>query len=33
MLLDSEDDFGFGELKSEFTDMKANPISGNDEAI
>ena len=33
-LLDSEDDFGFGELKSEFTDMKKrNPISGNDKAI
>ena len=32
--LDSEDDFGFGELKAEFTDMKKrNPISGNDEAI
>ena len=33
-LLDSEDDFGFGELKAEFTDMKKrNPVSGNDEAI
>ena len=33
-LLDSDDDFGFGELKAEFTDMKKrNPVSGNDEAI
>ena len=32
--LDSEDDFGFGELKAEFTDLKKrNPISGQDEAI
>jgi hypothetical protein len=33
-LLDSEDDFGFGELTSEFTDIKKrNPVSGADEAI
>lgn len=33
-LLDSDDDFGFGELKSEFTDVKKrNFVSGNDEAI
>ena len=33
-LLDSSDDFGFGELYSDFTDMqKRNPISGADEAI
>ena len=33
-LLDSDDDFGFGELKAEFTDLKKrNPISGADEAI
>ena len=33
-LLDSSDDFGFGELFSEYTDQKKrNPISGADEAI
>ena len=33
-LLESDDDFGFGELYSDFTDMKKrNPISGQDEAI
>jgi len=33
-LLDSDDDFGFGELYSDFTDMKKrNPTSGADEAI
>ena len=33
-LLDSSDDFGFGELYSDFTDMKKrNPTSGADEAI
>ena len=33
-LLESDDDFGFGELYSEFTDQKKrNPVSGNDEAI
>ena len=33
-LLDSDDDFGFGEMKAEFTDMKKkNFVSGNDEAI
>ena len=33
-LLDGFDDFGFGELKAEFTDMKKkNFVSGNDEAI
>ena len=33
-LLDSSDDFGFGELYSEYTDnKKRNPISGQDEAI
>ena len=33
-LLDTDDDFGFGELYSEFTDYKKrNPISGADEAI
>ena len=33
-LLESDDDFGFGELFSDFTDMKKrNPISGSDEAI
>ena len=33
-LLDSDDDFGFGEMKAEFTDLKKrNPISGADEAI
>ena len=33
-LLDTDDDFGFGELFSEFTDYKKrNPISGADEAI
>ena len=33
-LLDSDDDFGFGEMKSEFTDnKKRNFVSGNDEAI
>ena len=33
-LLTSDDDFGFGELFSEYTDQKKrNPISGNDEAI
>mgnify|MGYP003302752362 FL=1 len=33
-LLDSSDDFGFGEIYSEYTDMKKrNPISGQDEAI
>ena len=33
-LLDSDDDFGFGELKAEFTDLKKrNPISGNDEDL
>ena len=33
-LLDSFDDFGFGELKAEFTDIKKkNFVSGNDEAI
>ena len=33
-LLDTDDDFGFGELYSEFTDMKKrNPISGADEAV
>ena len=31
---DADDDFGFGEIYSEFTDQKKrNPISGNDEAI
>ena len=34
VLLDSDDDFGFGELTSDFTDMKKrNPVSGADEAI
>jgi len=33
-LVDSDDDFGFGEIYSEFTDMKKrNPITGSDEAI
>ena len=33
-LLDGFDDFGFGEMKAEFTDMKKkNFVSGNDEAI
>ena len=33
-LLDSDDDFGFGELFSDFTDMKKrNPVSGQDETI
>ena len=33
-LLESDDDFGFGELFSDFTDMKKrNPVSGQDEAI
>ena len=33
-LLDTDDDFGFGEIYSEFTDIKKrNPISGADEAI
>ena len=33
-LVDSDDDFGFNELTSEFTDMKKyNPTSGSDEAI
>ena len=33
-LLESDDDFGFGEIYSEYTDQKKrNPISGNDEAI
>ena len=33
-LLDSDDDFGFGEMKAEFTDVKKkNFVSGNDEAI
>ena len=33
-LLESDDAFGFGELFSEFTDMKKrNPVSGADEAI
>ena len=33
-LLESDDDFGFGEIYSEFTDMKKyNPVSGADEAI
>jgi len=33
-LLESDDDFGFGELFSDFTDMKKrNPTSGSDEAI
>ncbi len=33
-LLESDDDFGFGEIYSEFTDQKKrNPISGADEAI
>ena len=33
-LIESDDDFGFNELTSEFTDMKKyNPISGSDEAI
>ena len=33
-LLESDDDFGFGELYSEFTDQKKrNPVSGNDDAI
>ena len=33
-LLTSEDDFGFGELFSDYTDMKKrNPVSGADEAI
>lgn len=33
-LLDSDDDFGFGEMKAEFTDnKKRNFVSGNDEAI
>ncbi len=32
--IDSDDDFGFGELYSDFTDMKKrNPVSGADEAI
>ena len=34
ILVDSDDDFGFGELYSDFTDMKKrNPVSGADEAI
>ena len=33
-LLESDDDFGFGEIYSDFTDMKKrNPISGSDEVI
>jgi len=33
-LLTSEDDFGFGELFSDYTDLKKrNPVSGTDEAI
>mgnify|MGYP001166331733 CR=1 FL=1 len=33
-LLDSDDDFGFGEIFSDFTDMKKrNPVSGQDETI
>ena len=33
-LLESDDDFGFGEIYSEYTDMKKyNPVSGQDEAI
>ena len=33
-LLDSDDDFGFGEMTSDFTDnKKKNFVSGNDEAI
>ena len=33
-LLESDDDFGFGELYSDFTDMKKrNPVSGQDETI
>ena len=33
-LLESDDDFGFGEIYSEFTDMKKfNPVSGQDENI
>ena len=33
-LLESDDDFGFGEIYSDFTDMKKyNPVSGADEAI
>ena len=33
-LLDSSDDFGFGELYSDFTDVKKrNPVSGSDEVI
>lgn len=33
-LLESDDDFGFGELYSDFTDIKKrNPVSGADEAL
>ena len=33
-LIDSSDDFGFGELYSDFQDVKKrNPVSGADEAI
>ena len=33
-LVESDDDFGFGELFSEYTDMKKyNPVSGQDENI
>ena len=33
-LLESDDDFGFGEIYSDFTDIKKrNPVSGADEAI
>ena len=33
-LLDADDDFGFGETASFFTDMKKyNPTSGNDEDL
>ena len=33
-LLESDDDFGFGEIYSEYTDMKKyNPVSGQDENI
>ena len=32
--IEADDDFGFGELYSDFTDMKKrNPLSGADEAI
>ena len=33
-LLDSEDDFGFGEIYSEYTDQKKrDPVSGTDTAL